>query len=103
MRECRGMEVPPLQTGEGTKVDVNGSPEAIPTRKFPLLLALEPPKRVASIEKVKPYALVSQARSRSIPIAEEVDLVARVHFMAVRATERFLPLALGLSWRRKDD
>src|SRR5262249_35709125 len=96
------MKVPALQTGERTKIDIDCSSEAVPTRKFPLLLALEPPKRVACIEKVKPYALISQARSCSIPVAEEVDLIARVHFMAVWATERFFPLALGLSGRRKD-
>src|SRR5215831_15416746 len=96
------MKVPPLQTGERTKIDIDCSSEAVPTRKFPLLLALEPPKRVASIEKVKPYALISQSRSRSIPVAEEVDLVAQVHFMAVRATERFFSMALGMRWRRKD-
>src|SRR5215831_17670601 len=96
------MEVPPLQTGEGTKVDVNGSPEAIPTRKFLLLLALEPPKRVARIEKVKPYAPLLQARSSSIPVAEEVDLITRIHFMTVWATQCFFPMALGMRGRRKD-
>ena len=96
------MKVPPLQTGERTKIDIDCTSEAVPTRKFPLLLALESPKRVASIEEVKPYAPVSQARSRSIPVAEEVDLVARVHFMAVRATERFFSMGLGMRGRRKD-
>src|SRR5262249_55130748 len=96
------MKVPPLQTGERTKIDIDCSSEAIPTRKFPLLLALEPPKRVASIEKVKPYALLSQSRSRSIPIAEEVDLVTRVHLMAVRATERFFSMTLAMRGRHKD-
>src|SRR5262245_36654008 len=96
------MKVPPLQTGERTKIDIDCSSEAIPTCKFPLLLALEPPKRVASIEKVKPYALLSQARSRSIPVAEEVGLVARGDFMAVRATERFFPIGLGMRGRRRD-
>ncbi len=99
-QRCR-MEIQSLLTRQRTEIDVHCSPEAIPTRKSLLLLALEVPEGIADVLKIEVHSTLLQARPLATPVPEEVTVRALTRLVTIRARERFLLRTLGMSGKCK--
>ncbi len=99
--ECRRMEIQSLLTGQRAKIDVDRSPESVPTRKSLFLLALEIPEGIADILKIEFHSALLQARTLAAPIPEEVAVRTLTRLVTVRTGKRFMLSGLGMGRKCK--
>ena len=91
-----------MLTDQLPKIDVNGSPKSIPTRKSLPLLALEIPEGIDDVLKIEAHTALQQTRSLAVPISEEVTVWTLARFMTVRSAQSFLMSLLGISAGHKE-
>jgi hypothetical protein len=84
------------------EIDVDCPPEAVPAREAFFLLALDVPKRIAHVLEIEPDTSLLQARSFAVPLSEQMAVWALAGFMAVRPTECFFLLDLGIRGSREN-
>jgi hypothetical protein len=86
-----------MLTDQLSEIDVDRSPEAIPTRKSVPLLARNIREGIADILKIEFHTALLQARPFAAPVSEEMAVRALTRFVTVRAGGRLLwrSLAMG--------
>src|SRR5258707_7476530 len=88
--EACGMKIQPLQTNQGTQIDVYCSPNPIPDRKSLDWLVPEAPNRITDVLKIESHSALQQARPHSAPVSKAMPIRPLTGLMAVGTAEGFL-------------